>query len=147
MQRALTTAVQKLEAAGHRIVDLSGKVPSAAHAADVSFRIFQLDPDKTQLKNVASSGEPFIPSLRFTYNLEGRDPEPTLRGLFDLNAARGEIAAKMRRLYLDHQLDVIVGSGYQSCAVPHDTFGLPVYTVLANLVDVRISRGSPSVGC
>jgi hypothetical protein len=57
--------------------------------------------------------------------------------LFDLNVAKAEFAAKMRLVFLENDLDVIIGPGYQATAVPHDTFGVPNYTVLANLVDVR----------
>lgn len=136
MRRTMAIAVQKLAAAGHRIFDLSGKTPSLADASDLSFSFFRIDPDKTQQKHISNGGEPPIPSLRFTYDLEGKDPEPTLRDLFDLNVARAEVTSMFRNIYLDNQLDVIIGPGYQSCAVPHDTYGLPVYTVISNLVDV-----------
>lgn len=136
MQRALTKAVAKLADAGHRMVDLSGQTPSLASAADLSFRFFRIDPDQTQLQHIRSSGEPPIPSLRFTYDLEGKESEPTLRDLFDMNAARAEIAAHLRQVYVSNNLDVIIAPGYQSTAVPHDTYGVPVYTVIANLVDV-----------
>ncbi|CAI7670538.1 unnamed protein product [Penicillium viridicatum] len=43
------------------------------------------------------------------------------------------------RLYIQPAFDRFVisfiGPGYQSTAVPHDTYGVPVYTVIANLVD------------
>ncbi|PIG88062.1 general amidase-B [Aspergillus arachidicola] len=135
MQRTLKTAVERLAAVGHRIVDLSGQIQCINEASDISFRFFRIDPDQTQVKHVSSSGEPFIKSLRYTYNLKGDDPEPTLRDLFDLNVERAKVAAIMRRLYVENKLDVIIGPGNQSCAGPHDTYGIPVYTVLANLVD------------
>lgn len=136
MQRTLATAVQKLTAAGHRIVDLSEQLPSLGDACDMSFSFFRIDPDKTQLKHIANGGEPAIPSLASTYDLEGKDPEPSLRDLFDLNLKRAEVASRVRKAYLDNELDVIIGPGYQSCAVPHDTYGRPFYTVIANLIDV-----------
>ncbi|OGM50924.1 general amidase-B [Aspergillus bombycis] len=135
MQRTLKTAVERLAAAGHHIVDLSGQIQCIHEASDISFRFFRIDPDQTQVNHVSSSGEPYIKSLRYTYNLEGDDPEPTLRDLFDLNVARANVAAVMRRVYVENRLDVIIGPGNQSCAGPHDTYGVPVYTVLANLVD------------
>ncbi|KAB8276491.1 amidase signature domain-containing protein [Aspergillus minisclerotigenes] len=135
MQRILKAAVESLAAAGHRIVDLSGQIQCINEASDISFRFFRIDPDQTQVKHVSSSGEPFIKSLHYTYNLEGNDPEPTLRDLFDLNVERAKVATIMRRVYVENKLDVIIGPGNQSCAGPHDTYGIPVYTVLANLVD------------
>ncbi|KAJ5295130.1 hypothetical protein N7508_009951 [Penicillium antarcticum] len=123
IQRTLRRAIEKLEHAGHLIVDLSKQIDFLGAAADLAFRFFRIDPDQTALQHIRNSGEPAIPSLRFTYDLDGKVEEPTLRGLFDLNASRAEIAAKMRRVFLDNHLDVIVGPGYQSTAVSHDTFG------------------------
>ncbi|KAJ5116585.1 hypothetical protein N7456_000933 [Penicillium angulare] len=135
MERTLKIAVQKLADAGHKIVDLSGQVPFIASAADKSFQFFRIDPDQTQLQHVRKSGEPFIASLKYTYNLESNATDPGLRDLFDLNVAKAEITASMRRIYLQNNLDVILAPGYQSTAVPHDTYGVPVYTVLANIID------------
>lgn len=137
MQRSLSKAVEKLTGAGHQLVDLSEQINFIADAADVSFRFFRIDPDQTQVQHIRNAGEPFIPSLRFTYDLDAKGPEPTLRDLFDLNVAKAEFSAKMRLVFLENDLDVIIGPGYQATAVPHDTFGVPNYTVLANLVDVR----------
>lgn len=139
MQRTLDTATKKLAAAGHHLVDLFGKLApmqSLKDTADLAFRFFRLDPDQTPLKHIANGNEPIAPSLRFTFDLEGKDPEPTLRDLFALNEAREKIAAMMRRVYSENRLDVILAPGFQSCAGLHDTYGLPVYTVFANLIDV-----------
>lgn len=136
IQRNLSKAVEKLASAGHHVVDLSKQIDFIGAAAEVSFRFFRIDPDQTQVKHIRDGDEPFIPSLRDTYDLEGKGPEPTLRDLFDLNVVKADLAAKMRLIFLDNQLDVIIGPGYQATAVPHDTYGLPMYTVLANLVDV-----------
>jgi Asp-tRNA(Asn)/Glu-tRNA(Gln) amidotransferase A subunit family amidase len=136
VQHNLSKAVEKLTSASHQIVDISEQVKFIGDAADVSFRFFRIDPDQTQVKHIRDGGEPFITSLRHTYDLEGKSPEPTLRDLFDLNVVKADFAAKMRLIFLENQLDVIIGPGYQATAVPHDTYGLPIYTVLANLVDV-----------
>ncbi|KAJ5775005.1 uncharacterized protein N7511_000016 [Penicillium nucicola] len=135
MKRALAEAAQKLSASGHRVVSLDKEMKFIARACEVSWEYFSLDPDRTPLGHIAKGGEPHIPSLHFTYNLEEVGPEPNLRKLFQLNVSRDEITAKMRQLFVDNQLDVILGAGYQSCAVEHDAYGLPLYTVLANLVD------------
>ncbi|KAF7516006.1 hypothetical protein PCG10_002647 [Penicillium crustosum] len=135
MQCTLRSAIEKLENAGHHIVDLSQQIDFLGAAADLAFRFFRIDPDQTPLQYIRNSGEPAIPSLQVTFDLDGKAEEPTLRGLFDLNVSRAEIAAKMRRVFVDNHLDVIIGPGYQSTAVPHDTYGVPVYTVIANLVD------------
>ncbi|KAJ0420818.1 amidase signature domain-containing protein [Aspergillus carlsbadensis] len=135
MQRALEAAIEKLAAAGHTIVNLAGDFPSLSEAKDVSLGYFNMDPDRTSFRHIRASGEPFIPSLRFTYDISDDRPEPTLRQLYDLNVARAALAAQMRRVFVERKLDVLVGVGYQSTAVPHDTYGAPLYTVINNLLN------------
>jgi Asp-tRNA(Asn)/Glu-tRNA(Gln) amidotransferase A subunit family amidase len=136
MMRVLEEAVLKLTEAGHQVIHLPKKMTLASKACEVSWEYFSLDPDRTPLDHIARGGEPPIPSLNFTYNLDGAGPEPDLRKLFGLNVSRKEITAQMRELFVENQLDVILSPGYQSCAVQHDAYGLPIYTVLANLIDV-----------
>lgn len=136
MERTLKLAIQKLAAAGHMIVDLAGKFPSISEANDVSYRLFNMDPDRSFISHVKRSGEPFIPSLKFCFDLEGRQSEPQLRELYDLNLSSQTIAADMRRVFVENKLDLALGPGYQSCAVPHDTYGPAPYTVLWNLLNV-----------
>lgn len=139
MKRALRIAMQKLEAAGHTIVGLTGVVPDMApdiaRACDIAFSFFRIDPDNTGLKRIASTGEPEVPSLQYTHPYELRDKGMSMRDLLDLNAARGQIIAQMRKMFVNGRLDLVIGPGYQSCAPPHDQYGNAPYTVLANLVD------------
>ena len=72
MQRTLRRAIEKLGNAGHHIVDLSKQIEFLGAAADLAFRYFRIDPDQTSLQHIRKSGEPAIPSLRFTYDLDGK---------------------------------------------------------------------------
>ncbi|GAB1210164.1 hypothetical protein APSETT445_008954 [Aspergillus pseudonomiae] len=135
IQRTLSTAVKKLAAAGHQIVDLTGKCPSVKEISDLAMQFFQMDPDRTALGHLAASGEPWVPSLKYTFDPNGPGPEPTLRQLYDLNVQKAGATAAIRKVFLDNELDVILAPGHQSVAPVHDTFGLPIYTMLANLVD------------
>ncbi|KAL4804161.1 amidase signature domain-containing protein [Aspergillus unguis] len=136
MHRTIATASQKLASFGHQIVQLSAEeFPSLVDACDLAHRFFNMDPDRTPLQNVNSSGEPYIPSLGMLYNLEKDVSEPTLRQLYDLNIAKAQVAAKMRQAWLKSGVDVILAPAYQSCAPLHDTFGKNIYTVIWNLVD------------
>jgi amidase len=136
MQRVLAEAERKLKAAGHKLVDLTAKMDFMSTACGVAWEYFSIDPDRTPIGHIARSGEPPIPSLRFTYKLDGTGPEPDLRKLFGLNVSRNEVTAQMRQTFVEGKLDIIIGPGYQSCAVAHDEYGVPMYTVLENLVDV-----------
>ncbi|KAL2840359.1 amidase signature domain-containing protein [Aspergillus pseudodeflectus] len=136
MQRALKTALSKLEAAGHTVVDISDQMPSISAAKDIAFRFFNMDPARTALTHVTSGNEPFISSLQSTYDIEGRAPKPQLLELYDLNVAKARLLPCMRRVFVDNQLDIIIGPAYQSCAVPHDTYGVATYTVFCNLFNL-----------
>ncbi|KAL4865100.1 hypothetical protein BDV12DRAFT_211247 [Aspergillus spectabilis] len=136
MSRTIATAARKLAEAGHRIVNLSSDdIPSLTDACNLAFRFFNMDPDRTPIRNVTNGGEPFIPSLSMIYNLENTDPEPTLRQLYDMNIQKAQVAAKMRQIWLKSGVDVILGPAYQSCAPLHDTYGKNIYTVIWNMVD------------
>ncbi|KAL4737310.1 amidase signature domain-containing protein [Aspergillus similis] len=135
MRRTLNAAVKALTAAGHRVIDLSGQTPSFADANALALRYFRIDPDRTALSHITKAGEPFIPSLSVTYDLNPPTQEPTLRDLFGLNVARMQFATQARKLFVEHKLDLVLGAAYQTTAVPHDTYGVPAYTVLWNLVN------------
>ena len=137
MQSIMDEAVKNLAAAGHHIVDLSGTLSSLSPANDFSFKFFNMDPDLTSLKNIFKNGETSIPSLEVTYKLNGSTPEPTLRQLYDMNVDPAQVVAQTRQAFIESKLDFILGLGYQSCAVPHDTYGAPVYAVFLNCVDVN----------
>lgn len=139
MQRTLKTVVNKLEACGHRIIDLSDQMPSLSEVSDLSSWYYTMDPDRVVLDNVTMSGEPFIPSLKSTFDLEGKGPEPHLRKFFDMNLIWGKLLSQMRQVFVDNKLDLILGAGYQSPAVPHDKYGYPMYTVFSNLMNVSQS--------
>ncbi|RDW58558.1 uncharacterized protein DSM5745_11249 [Aspergillus mulundensis] len=136
MQRTLEIAARKLAAAGHRMVHLPAEdIPSLSDACDLAYRFFNMDPDRTPLRNVTDGGEPFIPSLSLMYNVKGGDPEPTLRQLYDLNIEKAKVAAKTRQAWLKSGVDVVLAPAYQSCAPLHDTYGKTIYTVIWNMVD------------
>jgi Asp-tRNA(Asn)/Glu-tRNA(Gln) amidotransferase A subunit family amidase len=140
MQRILKIALDKMIAAGHEVIDISNQTPSISEAKDVAFRLFNMDPDRTPLTHVTKSGEPLIPSLTSTYDLGKSPPEPQLRELYELNVAKSRLLTRMRQVFVENKLDIIVSPAYQSCAVPHDTYGVPSYTVFCNLFNVRKIR-------
>lgn len=136
IQHTLQAVVKKLIAAGHNVVDLSGQLPSLSDAKDVAWRFFSMDPDNTALSHVKKSGEPYIPSLKYTYDLTESGPEATLRELYQLNTARVQFVTHIRQLFVEKKLDILLGAGYQSCAVPHDRYGIPAYTLISNYLNV-----------
>ncbi|KAH9825754.1 Amidase [Teratosphaeria destructans] len=52
-----------------------------------------------------------------------------------MNARRADMAATVRNLWVERALDGILMPAYQGTAAPHDRYGSPMYTVLANLLE------------
>lgn len=138
--RTLTSATEKLRAAGNEIVPLNTLL--IRDACVLAFRMYSMDPARTPFKHIAASGEPTIPALASTslyhsYMPYGYSPL-TLEGLYDLNVERNYIKEEFRNLVMQAKVDAIIMPGYQGTAQPHDLFGFVPYTVLWNVMDVSL---------
>lgn len=146
MARALHTAATALKAQGHTVVLLDDRVPDVYQSAILAFKCFMLDPQGITIKHILASGEPFIPS-RTGSNVKELDGwKASLDELWDMNLEREKICSAWRQLLVKEQLDAVLCPGYQSTSVPHDTYGVPVYTVLFNLLNVSCERASTTTG-
>jgi ABC-type glycerol-3-phosphate transport system substrate-binding protein len=134
--RALSSAIRKLEAAGHSIIYLKN-APTAAEALRLASHFFSLDNTKQWLKNINSSGEPLVPSVKQTTDMVTAKPNGySLEELFELNLDRAKYIDKWNKIWVENKLDVIIGAGNQNTAPPHDTYGTAPFTTMWNLVDV-----------
>jgi amidase len=133
--RGLHGAATKLKGAGHSIHLLDDAIPSLYASALLAWKFFLLDPEKTPLKHIQASGEPIVPSLPTCTFPELKDWKPTLDLLFDMNIQRAQIVKAYHDIILEHNLDAIIMPGYQAVAPKHDQYGVPVYTVLQNLLN------------
>jgi Asp-tRNA(Asn)/Glu-tRNA(Gln) amidotransferase A subunit family amidase len=52
-----------------------------------------------------------------------------------MNLQRAGILRKYQNLVVSEELDAVLMPGYQAVAPKHDTYGLPIYTALVNLLD------------
>jgi amidase len=141
--RALHTTATRLKAQGHEIVLLDGKVPDLYQTALLAWKFFLLDPKKTPLQFIKQGGEPPVPSLATCSFPELRDWTPSLDELWDLNVMKAGVVKKWHGLMVgggegdgaDKGLDAVIMPGYQGVAPKHDTYGLPIYTVVVNLLN------------
>ncbi|KAH6642502.1 amidase signature domain-containing protein [Boeremia exigua] len=133
--RALHSAVTNLEAAGHAVVLLDEKIGDMYTDVQLAWQYFMLDPSGTAFKHLKASGEDLIPSLKISGWPELKDWQPTLDALWDMNVQRASVLGKYQSLFVSEDLDAILMPGYQTVAPKHDTYGLPIYTALANLLD------------
>ncbi|KAL6705373.1 hypothetical protein ACN47E_007022 [Coniothyrium glycines] len=133
--RALQSVATALAAQGHQIVILDDKVPDLYSSAVLAYKYFMLDPQNTPRKHCEASGEPQIPSIHGSVFKELQDWKPSIDALWELNVEKARVCYSWRKVLVDENLDAVLGCGYQATAVPHDTYGLPIYTVLENLLN------------
>ncbi|KAJ5162541.1 amidase [Penicillium capsulatum] len=135
--RALKSATTALERAGHQ-VDVLSSFPSVHEALKIAARFMMLDNEQTLLKHVLAGDEQPIKSLAYTSPatvVEAR--EYTLKDVWDANAALIQYREKMAAVWRKHDLDIVLCPGARTPATPHDTFGMPVYTLIWNLLNAR----------
>lgn len=143
MRRTLDEACRKLREAGHILIDLQNDFPSLNLASKLAFRYFNMDPKRMVFTHIAASGEPVVPSVKVTYPLDHVVKEPTLEEFFDLNLEKAKFLCSLREIFTRNEIDAIIGPGYHvGCAVPHDSFGEPLYTSPFNLADVGSKSSS-----
>ncbi|OMP84979.1 Acetamidase [Diplodia seriata] len=135
--RALRTAAAKLSAAGHTIVplDTSPSLPPLVAVAALAWKFFALDPAKTALQIVRAGGEPVIRSLSTVRVPQNDGWTPGLDALWELTLERKRLTKAFHDVAVADRLDGVLTAPHCATAVPHDTYGIPAHTVLANLLD------------
>ncbi|KAF5017249.1 hypothetical protein F66182_10843 [Fusarium sp. NRRL 66182] len=141
VRRQLEKAISVLEKKGHKIVHLPADPESSAgQASRIAFQYFSMvgpDPD-TISREV---GEPLVASVaRATHPFSnGNFPvSPHLevpQRMSDLNGVRHKFSKAWQQIWIENELDVVLSPPAATTAVPHDTFGIPVYTLLWNVLD------------
>ncbi|GKT66294.1 general amidase [Colletotrichum tofieldiae] len=143
VRRALDEAVSSLKAAGHDIVRLpSDPSCSPGLGGKLGFTFFGLT--SSSLDTLANEiGEPLVSSVeRNVHPFADTKPpvSPELDKAHQLSeflSLRGSYANSWRKTWRENNLEVVLGPGATSTAVPHDTYGVPVYTLMWNVLDVR----------
>ena len=142
VKRALAAAAKALEAQGHEIVPIPVAQAHIADSLALGFGFFMLD--STGMKHVFAGGEPAVPSVtqsmvefsKFKSNFiqDCADIEGIPR-VAALNCKREIIQEDWRKMWKDLKLDGAISPAAQNTAVPHDTYGLPPYTLFLNVLD------------
>ncbi|GKT49672.1 acetamidase [Colletotrichum spaethianum] len=144
VRRALGEAVLALVAAGHDVFRLpSDPSRDAGLGSKLGFLFFSMNSSGLDaLEN--EIGEPLVTSVKrntnpFTDSKPSKPPvSPELDKAHQLGeflGLRASYANSWRKIWREHDLDVVVGPGAISTAVPHDTYGVPVYTLMWNVLD------------
>ncbi|KAK7976283.1 hypothetical protein PG989_014746 [Apiospora arundinis] len=142
VKRTIDEAAKKLEAAGHTVVRLPADPSrSMALGGRLAFSFYGLEGHPTNEQMVAEFGEPLIKSLAVGVHPFALNPPPlapewsVAKKVAEWNRCKEEYTDSWRRAWLDNGLDVILAPGAISTAVPHDAFGVPVYTAAWNVTN------------
>ncbi|KAL1602470.1 hypothetical protein SLS60_005886 [Paraconiothyrium brasiliense] len=142
VRRSLEEAVSRLLSAEHLLVRLPHDAANsgAGLGGRLSFQYYSIlsSPDVKPLDQVL--GEPLVTSLaKGVHPFTGGFPvDPALdlpQRLHALTMARDAYAAAWHALWREYELDVVLAPGAATTAVPHDSYGVPVYTCMWNLID------------
>ncbi|KAJ4259007.1 hypothetical protein NW764_016273 [Fusarium oxysporum] len=141
VRRALETATVSLQKAGHTIVQLPfDPRHSPGLGARIAWNYFALSyPNPLGIPETL--GEPLVPTIARGFHPFTHGGFPVSRELdvprqlCDLNEIRDSYSRAWHDVWRDNGLDVVLGPGAVSTAVPHDTYGVPVYTVMWNVLD------------
>ncbi|RSL44838.1 hypothetical protein CEP54_014518 [Fusarium duplospermum] len=141
VRRALSEAASILRESGHSVVDLPPSPEQCAGlGARIGYQFFGLSASGT--KDLSKElGEPSVTSVACQMHPFSRgglpvSPELGIAEQFHgLNIARVLYAEAWKQTWLQNQLDVVLAPGAVSTAVPHDTYGIPVYTVMWSVLD------------
>lgn len=145
VKRALASAANLLQAAGHEIVPISASRARVADAVSVAWSFFSLD--STSSSHIHASGEPVVPSIKtikdafsafkgintFCRDCDDLEGVPKVAAL---NLKRRELAEEWRGIWKDERLEAVISPPNQGTASKHDLYGLPPYTVFLNVLNV-----------
>ncbi|OHF00182.1 amidase [Colletotrichum orchidophilum] len=141
VRRALEDAVANLTSAGHKVIRLPATPAcSASLGGKIGFHYFGLG--SSGLDALASEiGEPLVHSVsRGVHPFTSSKPLiprelDTVHQLDEFLGLQASYANSWKDVWIEHRLDVVIGPGAISTAVPHDTYGTPVYTLMWNVLD------------
>ncbi|KAK7182854.1 hypothetical protein DPSP01_011982 [Paraphaeosphaeria sporulosa] len=143
VRRAFQEAALRLTHAGHRLVVLPHNATSsgAGLGGRLSFQYYAILPPGPDVKPLDEIlGEPLVASVaKGVHPFTGGFPvNPALdlpQRLHELTEARDAYTAAWHGIWQAHALDVVLAPGAATTAVPHDSYGVPVYTCMWNLID------------
>lgn len=144
VRRAMSEAVDRLTKAGHKIIHLTAETSrSPGLAGRLSYQFYGLA--QAGLESAEEiTGEPPVKSVAIGVHPFSKAGFPVDPGLAlpdkvdQLTKARHRFASAWQKEWRDNDLDVVLAPGSNTTAVPHDTYGCPVYTMIWNLLDVSI---------
>ncbi|KAJ5141822.1 amidase, partial [Penicillium atrosanguineum] len=138
ISRALQSAADKLKKAGHEVIPVNA--PPILTGVTGAVRSFILDTEDTVSKYLAEAGEEPVECVR-QMNLAALLGQSgvSLDDMWRFVAEREDYREDWGKIWRENQIDVLLCPGSRGTAVPHDKYGIPVYTLLWNFLDFPAS--------
>ena len=137
VERNLREACEKIATKGHEIIEVK-EFPSFEQCWTKCLQNYMLDPEGEEMANfLQSTGQPIIRSMT-QQGLEYFKPDTpkNMNSLIEMKIEMNNtFIKKWFSIFKDNNLDVLICPGNCSTAPPHDTYGIPPYTAMWNLVD------------
>lgn len=137
--RALRTAVEALKAAGHEVVPLS--TPEGAGTLEcLSIYLHSLgfDTKATLMQLLDDAEEEILPAMKDLRKAMAGLPKSTLDDIWKFNGDRADFRLAWHTKLTEDDIDVLLCPCHQGTGMPHSEYGLPLYSMIWNLLDVSI---------
>ncbi|KAH8602316.1 amidase [Bisporella sp. PMI_857] len=131
LRRALRESVQKLEAAGHKIIPIRFK--DVLNNMHIIWEMFSVDGSALLNSLIESTKEPLVESVARTGLTT--TPGKTLQEYFRINHARSIACEQFNSIWKEHNLDTMLTLPAPHTATPFDEWKVITYTSLFNLFD------------
>ncbi|KAH7133814.1 amidase signature domain-containing protein [Dactylonectria macrodidyma] len=138
--RALREAAEALKAAGHEIVPIS--TPEAGGTLDcagIYIHSLGFDTKATLMQFLDDAEEDILPAMQQMKAVMAEIPKSTLEDVWKFHTDRGDYRHAWHSKWANTGIDVLLCPAHQGTGMPHSTYGLPVYTMIWNLLDCPAS--------
>lgn len=138
VSRALREASHALRAAGHEIEEFS--IPPEAGfgpVVDTYMKAMTLDTNNTLMGYLQASGEELLPPLAEMFGMLGGVAPPTLDTIWEINATLDGLRRVWHGIF--RRFDAVICPGAHFPGAVHGSYGLPFYTAIWNLLNVRLA--------
>ncbi|KAH7009502.1 amidase signature domain-containing protein [Ilyonectria destructans] len=134
--RALRKAAEALKTAGHELVAIS--TPQGAGTLDcagIYVHSLGFDTKATLMQFLDDAEEEILPAMKNMRQIMVGMPKSTLDDVWKFNGDRGDYRLAWHNKWAETGIDILLCPAHQGTGMPHWGYGLPVYTMIWNLLD------------
>ncbi|EEU34696.1 uncharacterized protein NECHADRAFT_94848 [Fusarium vanettenii 77-13-4] len=138
--RALRKAAEALKAAGHEVVPLSTPAGGGTlDCAGIYIHSLGFDTNATLMQFLDDAEEEILPGMKDLKEAMAGAPKSTLEDVWQFHGNRGDYRQAWHAKWAETGMDVLLCPAHQGTGMPHNAYGLPVYTMIWNLLDCPAS--------